>query len=156
MATTEWNGIDRFEETFPEFNCTFLDVLGYKNRVADYFAKNFNLFERINRALDTTATCMNLTAPLLNTSGLTVEIVSDSIIILQPCCGSGLGTLLPFACWLSSTLSFEVPFIRPGAEPIRVMRTSSAPKVQTRPGASRTSLTPAANPHGRPPAPVPS
>ncbi len=114
MATAEWNSIDRFEETFPVYNCAFLDILGYKERVAGYFDKKFNLFERISRALDTTVTCMTLTAPLFDLSGLMVEIVSDSIIITQPYNGRGLVALLPYAGWFSSNLSYEGLFIRGG------------------------------------------
>lgn len=114
MATDEWNSLDSFSEEFPNYNCAFLDILGYKNRATAYFENTFNLFGRLNRALDTTATGMNLTAPLLNTHELRVEIVSDSIIITQPASNSGLGTLLPYTAWFCSTLGMEGLFVRGG------------------------------------------
>lgn len=114
MATPEWNSLDRFEETFPVFDCAFLDILGYKERVAGYFNHDFNLFGRINRALDTVVTCKTLASPLLDMSDLTVEIVSDSIIIMQPHRARGLGTILLFSCWFSANLSYEGLLIRGG------------------------------------------
>lgn len=110
----EWNSIDQFTEDFSLFNCAFLDILGYKNKALAYFDQRFNLYGRINRALSRATLTQNLTAPLLNTSGLTIEIVSDSIIMLQPAPAAGLGALLPFACHFASFLSFEGLFIRGG------------------------------------------
>jgi len=114
MATPEWNGIDQFSETFPVYNCAFLDILGYKLKAQEYFDQRYNLYARINRALTTVAVAQALTTPLLGTSELTLEIISDSIIMLQPARQRGLGALLPFACQFASNLGIEGLFLRGG------------------------------------------
>ena len=63
MATPERNSLDHFDDIFPAFDCPFLDIFGYKERVASYFSHEFNLFGRINRALDTVTTCKALASP---------------------------------------------------------------------------------------------
>jgi hypothetical protein len=113
-ALEAWNSIDQFTETFDVYNCAFLDILGYKQKAVDYFDQRFNLYGRINRALTKASVAQNLTAMFIDTSGLTVEIISDSIIMLQPAQTSGLGPLLPFACHFASLLSFEGLLIRGG------------------------------------------
>lgn len=110
----QWNSIDQFTETFPRYNCVFLDILGYKHKALEYFDQRLNLYGRINRALTTASVAQHLTAALLNDSGLTIEIFSDSIIMMQPAPDLGLGPLLPFACHFASLLSFEGLFIRGG------------------------------------------
>jgi len=110
----EWNSIDRFAETFPRYNCAFLDILGCKHKTLEYFDQRFNLHGRINRALNKVLEAQALTATFFNTSGLTIEIISDSIIMMQPAPERGLGPLLPFACYFASFLSFEGLFIRGG------------------------------------------
>jgi hypothetical protein len=114
MALREWDKIDTFTEEFPTYNCAFLDILGYKQRAVEFFDQRFNLYGRINRALNTVAIAQALTAPLLDISAITVEIISDSIIILQPARAMGLATILSFACHFASTLSFEGLFLRGG------------------------------------------
>ena len=110
----QWNSIDKFTDSFSCYNCAFLDILGYKNKATDYFDQRFNLYGRIERALETASLAQRLTAAFLDTSGLTIEIVSDSIIILQPAQKNGLGAILPFACHFASLLSYEGLFIRGG------------------------------------------
>lgn len=114
MATDEWNSIDDFEEEFPIFDCAFLDILGYKQRALDYFDNQFNLLERINRAFDTALLAQQVTSPLFDTSQFTLEVISDSIIMLQPSREKGLGVLIPFTCHFASALSFEGLFLRGG------------------------------------------
>jgi hypothetical protein len=118
----QWNSIDGFTESFPRYNCAFLDILGYKHKALEYFDQRFNLYGRINRALATASVAQNITAALLNTSGLTIEIISDSIIMMQPAPKAGLGALLPFACHFASLLSFEGLFIRGGIAQGRHLR----------------------------------
>jgi len=114
MTTPDWNSIDQFEETFPEYNCAFLDILGYKQKAADYFDRHFNLYGRINRAFSTAAAAQLLTSFLMDCSNLKVEVFSDSIIMTQPKRGSGIGVILPFTCHFASLLSYEGLFIRGG------------------------------------------
>lgn len=114
MSSKEWTSVDNYKESYITYNCAFLDILGYKERVAAYFNGEYNLFGRIDRALTTTQTCMAITAPFLNTDGLQVEIVSDSIVMTQPASDSQLGSLLLFTCLFSSSLSFEELFVRGG------------------------------------------
>jgi hypothetical protein len=113
MALPEWDKIDEFSEVFPTYSCAFLDILGYKQKVLAYFDQRFNLYGRIKRALQTVVVAQAVTAPLLDTSDLTVEIISDSIIMLQPAT-QGLATLLSFACHFASALSFQDLFLRGG------------------------------------------
>lgn len=108
MNTQKWNSIDSFEENFPLYNCAYLDILGYKDRVADYFGIRFNLFGRISRALEKAQALHGMfMQPYLDTSNLTVEIVSDSIIILQPCSDNQLGAVAHMAALFSSILILE-------------------------------------------------
>jgi hypothetical protein len=113
-STSGWDSIDQFSETFPVYNCAFLDILGYKEKSGDYFAQRFNLYGRINRAITTAVTAWNQTAHFPLTSGLTIEIISDSIIILQPDKEFALGAIMLFACHIVRLLSFEGLFIRGG------------------------------------------
>ncbi len=99
---------------FPLYNCTFLDILGYKQKAIDYFDQRLNLLRRIERALSSVTTAMALTAPVLDTSNLTIEIISDSIIMFQPATGPSLGAMLPFTCQFASTLSYEGLLVRGG------------------------------------------
>jgi hypothetical protein len=110
----QWNAIDQFTENFTVYNCAFLDILGYKEKALDYFNQHFNLYGRINRALAMVSTAQHLTAPVLNTTDLSIEIVSDSIVMMQPAAHSSLGTLLLFTCHFASFLSFEGLVIRGG------------------------------------------
>ena len=114
MATPDWNNIDKFEETFPEYNCAFLDILGYKQKAVGFFDQRFNLYGRINRAFEVAAISNLFTSLLVNSRDLKVEIFSDSIIMTQPRTKSGAGVLLPYACHFASTLSCEGLFVRGG------------------------------------------
>jgi hypothetical protein len=114
MSHPNWNKIDQFSESFPIYDCVYLDILGYKERVAEYFGNQYNLFGRINRALEKAEVVFTLTAPLLDTSELSIEIISDSIIIFQPVKQHGLAKLLLHAAILTALLNCEGLFLRGG------------------------------------------
>src|ERR1035438_6296898 len=78
MAIPDWNNIDKFGETLPEYNCAFLDILGYKQKVAAFFDQRYNLYGRINRAFTTAAAAQLLTSCLMDCSGFKVEVFSRS------------------------------------------------------------------------------
>jgi hypothetical protein len=114
MSHPDWTKLDQFSESFPVYDCVYLDILGYKERVAEYFGNRYNLFGRINRALENVVVVLTLTAPLLDTSELTVEIISDSIVMFQPVKRHGLATLLLYAGILTAHLDCEGLFLRGG------------------------------------------
>lgn len=114
MATPDWNNIDQFEKSFPAYNCAFLDILGYKEKAIAFFDNKFNLYGRICRAYRTAATILNLTSSVVDSSGLRVEVFSDSIIFTQPNSAPGVGILLLLTCQFSSLLSIEGLFVRGG------------------------------------------
>jgi hypothetical protein len=114
MATKEWDEIDGHTKEFPIYYCAFLDVLGYKQKSELYFKNQFNLPERIERAFVTVSTTQLFTSILVDTSTITIESFSDSIIILQPADKRGIGGLLLFASFFTSNLSFEDLLVRGG------------------------------------------
>lgn len=101
-------------EAFTLYNCVFLDILGYKEKSAAYFDQRFNLYEKINRALSVADMAQKWTGPAFNTDGLTIEIMSDSIILMQPAMDAGFEALLPFTCQMVCILSLEGLFVRGG------------------------------------------
>ncbi len=114
MSHPDWNKIDKFDESFPVSDCVFLDILGYKEHSKKYFDKRFNLLARINRALERVAIEFTLTAPLLDLSDLSVEIISDSVIMFQPCKPHGLATLLLYAGSFTANFGLEGLYLRGG------------------------------------------
>ena len=114
MANNEWNEIDGITREFPIYYCAFLDILGYKEKSELYFRNRFNIPERIERAFATAMTAARVTSCLVDTSGLTIETFSDSIVILQPADNRGIGVLLLIASIFVSNLSFESLFVRGG------------------------------------------
>jgi len=114
MAIDSWNAIDAAQRKFPVFCCAFLDMLGYKEKSARFFANEYNLPGRIQRATTTISTAMTITTALVDTTGISVEIFSDSIVILKPVGGGGIASVFFFAQVFVANLGLEGLFVRGG------------------------------------------
>jgi plasmid stabilization system protein ParE len=113
-SISPWDSIDQFSEAFPTYNCAFLDILGYKQKADAFFDQRFNLYGRVNRAISNVYAALQQNARFPITSGLTIEIFSDSIIMMQPPHEFGLGIIMLFASHLARMLSLEDLLIRGG------------------------------------------
>lgn len=114
MAGSEWDAIDLKTTEFRDYYCAFIDILGYKEKSRLFFENQFNLFGRVQRALDTVSFIMGLSSLATDLSELKVRFFSDSIIITNPCKPYSLAGLLHYATTLAANLSFEDLFIRGG------------------------------------------
>ena len=52
MASKEWNEIDLQKHQFEDYYCAFLDILGYKDKLKLFFQGKFNLYGRVQRAMN--------------------------------------------------------------------------------------------------------
>lgn len=117
MANSSWNEIDIYSKPVDQYICAFIDILGYKNKSAQFFSGNFNLFGRFDRA---TTTCLKLNKLIgffVDLSHTKIKFFSDSIIITTPINKEnpdGLFNVLQICRVLSAHLSFENLFIRGG------------------------------------------
>ncbi|WP_295928039.1 hypothetical protein [uncultured Xanthomonas sp.] len=117
MASSDWNSLDRYVPPSQRHYCAFLDILGYKEKSRKFFAGQYNLSERINRAYENAFGTMNMTSHLYDTSGIKVRFFSDSIVItadVKEKSEDELFGVVQFCSLLATFLSYEDLFVRGG------------------------------------------
>ena len=114
MASKSWNAIDQTKLVFPLYYCAFLDMLGYKDKSALYFKNEFNIPGRIERAMESISLSIRLSELLVDTTEISIETFSDSIVIFQPAKPDGAANILLFSSIFVSNLGFEGLFVRGG------------------------------------------
>ena len=78
MASKEWIEIDLQKHQFEDYYCAFLDILGYKDKLNLFFQGKFNLYGRVQRAMNNAGVEMS---PADSPDGIITRIFSDSIIL---------------------------------------------------------------------------
>ncbi|HMO41695.1 MAG TPA: hypothetical protein PKE26_15475 [Kiritimatiellia bacterium] len=114
MASHQWDSIDKVHIDCTEYYCAFLDILGYKEKAALFFAGSYNLPGRINRAMEGVSLTDHIARPLMDITRLSVDVFSDSIIITNPADKFGCATLMIYIMSFISQLSLEGLHIRGG------------------------------------------
>jgi hypothetical protein len=115
MAHKDWNSIDETNQSFEEVYCAFLDILGYKNKADAFFKNEFNLFGRVERALQSTNEVKEISTLFLDElNTLQISFFSDSIIIISPPHAKAFYCILHYVKVLSTYLSYEGLFVRGG------------------------------------------
>lgn len=117
MANADWNALDRYVPPSQRHYCAFLDILGYKEKSRKFFAGQYNLSERINRAYENAFGTMNLTSHFYDTSGIKTRFFSDSIVITADAKENSedeLFGVVQFCSLLATFLSYEDLFVRGG------------------------------------------
>lgn len=114
MAHESWDSIDNKSNTFTDIYCAFIDILGYKDKSKKFFDGAFNLYGRVERALQTMNYIKNVSSVLTDLSEMKTQYFSDSIIVTIPKKQYNLEKLLQFTTTLAANLSFEDLFVRGG------------------------------------------
>lgn len=115
MASKEWSAIDQQSHVFEEHYCAFLDILGYKEHSARFFADQVNLYGRFKRALEHTYALNKKLKLLVRNDLLKIRFFSDSIVLSHPVNEQGedaLFNILQMCSILSTFLSYEELFLR--------------------------------------------
>jgi len=117
MANKEWNKIDNQETSADDYYCAFIDILGYKEKAERFFAGEFNLEGRFERATTSAKYLFDLSSKIVDSSEIEIKFFSDSIILLlKKSRGTidRLFSLIQFCKTLSAHLSYEDLFVRGG------------------------------------------
>ncbi len=119
MASDNWNNIDKYSVQSNEYYCAFLDILGYKEKSDNFFAGEYNLQGRFQRAIENSLKIIELVkiSNFVNLSKLKIEFFSDSIILTHPVNENkidALHNILHFSSVLIANLTFEELFVRGG------------------------------------------
>ncbi len=125
MAHTEWDSIDESKFEFENVYCAFLDILGYKSKSEDFFQNKFNLYGRIERALERTTKIIEATKLFIDFEEIDITFFSDSIIIVSPINNNNFFKILHYSRALSAQLSFEGLFIRGGIASGKHLKTNT-------------------------------
>lgn len=122
MASREWNEIDLQENKFEDYYCAFLDILGYKNRLNLFFQGKFNLYGRVQRALNYARIGV---PPADSPDGIITRIFSDSIIVTAPKKETSIDLMINYISILVSSFSYEGLFLRGGISHGRLFESNS-------------------------------
>lgn len=117
MASTKWNEIDNQQTNAEDYYCAFIDILGYKEKAEKFFAGEFNLEGRFERATATAKYLFNLSSTIVDSSEIEIKFFSDSIILLLNKSREShdrLFSLIQFCRTISAHLSYEDLFVRGG------------------------------------------
>ena len=111
MVSSKRNLIDDIEFKFKEHYCAFLDILGYQEKAKLFFKKQYNLYGRINRAMESAGVEDN---PSESPDGIVTRIFSDSIILTVEKNETSLSLLLNYIGQLAAWFSYEKLYLRGG------------------------------------------
>jgi hypothetical protein len=125
MAHRDWDSIDESVLEFDNVYCAFLDILGYKNKSEDFFQNRFNLYGRIERALESTKNTIEISTFFIDFEEIDISFFSDSIIIVSPQEKNNLYNILHYSRVLSANLGFEGLFIRGGIASGKHLKTNT-------------------------------
>lgn len=115
MASKEWNEVDSKQYQFENYYCVFLDILGYKDKLARFFRGEYNLYGRVQRAMSD-AGVNTLDSP----DGIKTRIFSDSIILTAPE-KVEIGLLINYTAAIVARFSYEGLFLRGGISAGRLL-----------------------------------
>lgn len=115
MASTEWNEVDSQQYQFENYYCVFLDILGYKDKLARFFRGEYNLCGRVQRA-------MHYAEVRIHDSpdGIKTRTFSDSIILTAPE-KVEIGLLINYTAAIVAWFSYEGLFLRGGISAGRLL-----------------------------------
>ncbi len=123
MEEGEWNDIDKKIYKFDEYYCAFLDILGYKEKLNQFFQNKYNLYGRFKRAI-----CFARVKVGKNyLTNISIYIFSDSIIITIPKKGNNLVILIDYVSAIVAFFSYEGLFIRGGISSGKLMEDRKIP-----------------------------
>ena len=125
MEAGEWNDIDKeiYKYKFDEYYCAFLGILGYKEKLNQFFQNKYNLYGQFKRAI-----CFARVKVGKNyLTNISIYIFSDSIIITIPKKGNNLDILIDYVCAIVAFFSFEGLFIRGGISSGKLMEDRKIP-----------------------------
>lgn len=111
MASKEWDEIDLKRNKFEDYYCAFLDILGYKDKLNLFFQGKFNLYGRVQRAMNNAGVEMS---PADSPDGIITRIFSDSIILTAPQKDVSIDLMINYTSMLVSFFSYEGLFLRGG------------------------------------------
>ena len=123
MKEEEWNDIDKKIYKFDQYYCAFLDILGYKEKLNQFFENKYNLYERFKRAMNSAGAEIGKEYP----SGINTYAFSDSIIITAPQKENNLILLIDYVSAIVAYLSYEGLFIRGGISSGKLMEDREIP-----------------------------
>ena len=115
MASEEWNEIDSLQYQFENYYCVFLDILGYKDKLARFFRGEYNLYGRVQRAMSGAGV-----NPLDSPDGIKTRIFSDSIILTAPE-KVEIDLLINYTAMIVAWFSYEGLFLRGGISAGRLL-----------------------------------
>ena len=115
MASEKWNEIDSLQYQFENYYCVFLDILGYKDKLARFFRGEYNLCGRVQRAMHY-AEARTDDSP----DGIKTRIFSDSIILTAPE-KVEIGLLINYTAAIVAYFSYEGLFLRGGISAGRLL-----------------------------------
>jgi|GEM_PF-1353248 len=110
MKEEEWNDIDKKIYKFDQYYCAFLDILGYKEKLNQFFENKYNLYGRFERAMSSAGAEIGKEY----SSGINTYAFSDSIIITVPERENNLILLIDYVSVIAAYFSYEGLFIRGG------------------------------------------
>lgn len=108
---------DNFQRPSKRHYCAFLDILGYKEKSRKFFAGEFNLSGRTNRAYDHAFDLLQSVSRYFDTSRIKTQFFSDSIIITaehREGSDDELFGIVQFCASLATFLSYEDLLVRGG------------------------------------------
>ncbi|MEX1826826.1 hypothetical protein [Luteibacter sp. CQ10] len=116
MASEEWKSVDNSYEAIGEpVYCAFLDILGYRNKMDEYYKGTLNLAGRISRAMKYVMDIKEIMDDAnADRAGGRFRHLSDSIIITYPQTSSGLINLLHDTGVVAAHMAMDELFIRGG------------------------------------------
>ncbi|EEK14937.1 hypothetical protein CAPGI0001_1353 [Capnocytophaga gingivalis ATCC 33624] len=123
MKEEEWNDIDKKIYKFDQYYCAFLDILGYKEKLNQFFQNKYNLYERFKRAMSSAGAKIGKEYP----SGINTYAFSDSIIITAPQKENNLILLIDYVSAIVAYFSYEGLFIRGGISSGKLMEDREIP-----------------------------
>jgi hypothetical protein len=111
MATEEWNSIDNVQYNFEDYYCAFLDILGYQEKMNLFFQNKFNLYGRVQRAMNGAGVESD---PQNTPDGIVTRIFSDSIILTANKKEVHIELVLNYIAQLTAWFGYEGLFLRGG------------------------------------------
>ena len=122
MASKEWIEIDLQKHQFEDYYCAFLDILGYKDKLNLFFQGKFNLYGRVQRAMNNAGVEMS---PADSPDGIITRIFSDSIILTAPKKDVSIDLMINYTSMLVSFFSYEGLFLRGGISEGKLLESST-------------------------------
>ena len=123
MAHETWGEIDDRKYDFKEAYCVFLDILGYRARLEEFFAGKFNLYDRVERAK--THALLGLERNLQNLpEGMKFIYFSDSLVFTAEVGKTEFSILLDYTLRFVACFSLDSLFLRGGISVGKIFQTT--------------------------------